>query len=217
MERDDGSQRDSVDRLEAEWRKKRFGFSALALSIGARIQRAAFYLEAELGRAVAESGLSSREFMALSALWRSGEPFALNPMQLLEEYLIPAATLTRQIDRLESMGLVERRSDPGDRRAILVQLTRRGQDVVEDVVIEQRTGQKLIERLRRGELRILNALLHRLLVMFEEETTLRSARPPSRRGRSDEESKAFTVRRSRAAGGSKQRSTHKTNSKRPPA
>ena len=55
-------------------------------------------------------------------------------MQLLEEYLIPAATLTRQIDRLESLGLVERKSDPNDRRAILVQLTPRGHEVVDEVV-----------------------------------------------------------------------------------
>ena len=203
MERHSRLRHDSVEELEAEWRKKRFGFSALPLAIGARIQRAAYYLEAELGRAAADSGLSAREFMALSALWRSGAPFALNPMQLLEEYLIPAATLTRQIDRLETLCLVERRSDPSDGRAILVQLTQRGQDVVEDIVIRQRIGQKIIERLSKGELKALNQLLHRLLAMFEQETALRLARPPSRRSRSEEEFKESAARQSRASGVSK--------------
>jgi DNA-binding MarR family transcriptional regulator len=196
MEKRDDLRHDSVDRLEAEWRKKHFGFSAVPLAVGARIQRAAFYLEAELGRAAGQFRLSAREFMALSALWRSGVPFALNPMQLLEEYLIPAATLTRQIDRLESLGLVKRKSDPSDRRSVLVQLTNSGKEVVEEIVIRQRTGQKIIERMSRKELQELNRLLHRLLLMFEEETTLRSARPPSRRGRRDKPAPA----RGRSAG-----------------
>ncbi len=217
MDRRDRLHPDSVARLEAEWRKKRFAFSALPLAIGARIQRAAFYMEAELGRAAAQSRLSAREFMALSALWRSGEPFALNPMELLEEYLIPAATLTRQIDRLESLGLVERRSDPSDRRAVLVKLTSRGCDVVENIVIRQRTGQKVIERLSKGDLQALNRLLHRLLLMFEEQTTLRSARPPSRRGKGKEESKPTAAGRPRAASGSKQRGIHRVSSKGPSA
>lgn len=213
MKRYDGLHSDFVDRLEEEWRKKRFGFSALPLAISARIQRAAFYLEAEIGRLAAESGLNAREFMALSALWRSGPPFALNPMQLLEEYLIPAATLTRQIDRLESLGLVERKSDPNDRRAVLVQLTPRGHAVCDDIVIQQRTSQMVIERLGRMELKSLNRLLHTLLLMFEEETTLRSARPPSRRGNGLEQSKGTVARRPRAVAGSKHRSIGKVSSK----
>lgn len=60
-------QNDFVDRLEQEWRKKRIRFSALPLAISTRIQRAVFYPEAEIGRLTAKSGLSAREFMALSA------------------------------------------------------------------------------------------------------------------------------------------------------
>jgi DNA-binding MarR family transcriptional regulator len=213
MERYNGVPSDFVNRLEEEWRKKRFGFSAVPLAISARIQRAAFYLEAEIGRLAAKSGLNAREFMALSALWRSGPPFALNPMQLLEEYLIPAATLTRQIDRLESLGLVERKSDPNDRRAVLVQLTPRGHEVVDEVVIQERTSQKDIERLNKMELQTLNRILHKLLLIFEEQTTLRSARPPARRGKGQEQSKATVARRSRAVSGSKHRIIRKVKPK----
>jgi DNA-binding MarR family transcriptional regulator len=216
MERHNGLRSDFVDRLEAEWRKKRFGFSALPLAITARIQRAAFYIEADLGRLAAKSRLSAREFMALGALWRSGPPFALNPMRLLEEYLIPAATLTRQIDRLESLGLVERRPDPNDRRAVLVQLTPRGHQVVEDGVIRQRDLQKLIERLGRGQLQTLNRLLRILLLMFEEQTTLRSARPPSRRRKAQGQSEKIVSRRSRAADGLERDTVRKGISKRGP-
>src|SRR5579885_2132729 len=125
------SQCDFVDRLEDEWRKKLFNFSMLPLAVGARLQRAAFYIESHIARLAASCGLNSREFMAISALWRSGPPFALNPMQLLEEYFVPAATLTRQLDRLEQIGLVERRPDLQDRRAVLVELTAKGHKLVD--------------------------------------------------------------------------------------
>lgn len=130
-------------------------------------------------------------------------------MQLLEKYFIPAATLTRQIDRLESLGLVERKSDPNDRRAILVQLTSRGHEVVDDVVLRQSTNQKVIEGLNKAQLKTLNLLLRKLLLMFEEQTTLRSARPPSLRGNGLEKSNGSIVRPSRVVSGSDHRSENK--------
>jgi DNA-binding MarR family transcriptional regulator len=178
------SQCDFVDRLEDEWRKKLFNFSMLPLAVGARLQRAAFYIESHIARLAAMCGLNSREFMALSALWRSGPPFALNPMQLLEEYFVPAATLTRQLDRLAALGLVERKPDPDDRRAILVRLTRRGYKLVDATMHRHTANQpefKALEQLSTRELETLNGLLRKTLLLFERQASLRSARPRTNR------------------------------------
>ncbi len=43
------------------------------------------------------------------------------------------ANLTRLLDRLESKTLIERRADPGDRRAYLVFLTEKGTNLVKDL------------------------------------------------------------------------------------
>jgi DNA-binding MarR family transcriptional regulator len=39
---------------------------------------------------------------------------------------VPKPAITRAVDRLQELGLVERRDDPDDRRSILVWLTDRG-------------------------------------------------------------------------------------------
>jgi DNA-binding MarR family transcriptional regulator len=177
---------DFVDRLEQEWQKKHFSFSTLPLAICARVQRAAYYFESHIAGLASICCLTTSEFRALSALWRSGPPFALNPMQLLEEYFIPAATLTRQIDRLAALGLVERNSDPDDRRAVLIKLTPRGHKLVDDAMRQTAATQpvmKALEELDTRDLEGLNQLLRSLLLLLEERASLRSARPRSSRQR----------------------------------
>jgi DNA-binding MarR family transcriptional regulator len=217
MVKQNGLHTDFVDRLEEEWRKKRFNYSTAPLAIGARIQRAAFYFQAQIGRLAAACELNSREFMALSALWRSGPPFALHPMELLEEYFIPAATLTRQLDRLTGLGLVERELDPNDRRAVLVRLTPRAHKLVDDAMRHRVTDQPeftTVEQLSARELDMLNRLLRKLLLLFEEQTSLRSARPRTRRYKVENQSNRKVTQRSGAAG-LKQRSVsaQSTNSR----
>ena len=200
MPRGTDSRTDFVDRLEEEWRKKHFNFSTLPLAICARVQRAAYYFETHIAGLASLCALNTREFRALSALWRSGPPFALNPMQLLEEYFIPAATLTRQIDRLVALGLVTRTSDSDDRRAVLIKLTQRGHKLVDDAMRQSTANQPVMRSLQEfdtRDLESLNRLLRRVLVLFEERASLRSVRPRSARKRIDHrQSKVTTGRRS---------------------
>ncbi len=197
MAKSSSARTDFVDRLEEQWRKKRFDFSTLPLAISARVQRAASYFQAQIGRVAASRGLNVREFMALTALWRSGPPFALNPMQMLEEYFIPAATLTRQLDRLTALGLVKRTLDPHDRRAVLVRLTPKGHKLVEDAMHRHTANQpefEALEQLNGSELETLNRLLRKVLLRFEGQTTLRSARPRSPRQKPRSQSNRGAVR-----------------------
>lgn len=43
---------------------------------------------------------------------------------------VPKPAITRSVDRLEELGLAERRDDPDDRRSVLVALTARGRKFV---------------------------------------------------------------------------------------
>ena len=49
---------------------------------------------------------------------------------LAEHCLFKQPTLTRAVERLEKKGLVERRTGDGDKRRVVVRLTRRGKDRV---------------------------------------------------------------------------------------
>ncbi len=69
--------------------------------------------------------------MVLYSLIREHE--GITSKGLSEKTLLDGATLTGVLDRLEKMRLVERRPKPGDRRAILVVLTVKGESLAHEV------------------------------------------------------------------------------------
>jgi DNA-binding MarR family transcriptional regulator len=73
----------------------------------------------------------------LRALDLLGEEGGLRVGQLAERVGIDDTTATRLVDRLEQLGLAERRSADGDRRAILVGLTSAGAALVDGVAAQR--------------------------------------------------------------------------------
>ncbi|NJN18197.1 MAG: MarR family transcriptional regulator [Oscillochloris sp.] len=53
--------------------------------------------------------------------------------QICQEMLSDNSNLTRLVDRLEARGLVQRASDPNDRRVTLVQLTAAGKALIDEL------------------------------------------------------------------------------------
>lgn len=80
----------------------------------ARLSRQAF------NRRAASLGLSLAQWRVLAAL---SQREGLSQVKLAEILEIQPMTLVRQIDRLEATGLVARRPDPDDRRAVRLALT----------------------------------------------------------------------------------------------
>src|SRR3954453_5250802 len=60
---------------------------------------------------------------------------------------IEGATLTHHLDRLEKTGLIERKRDPANRRAVLVELTDAGEEMFLKLA---RAAQAFDKRLRKG-------------------------------------------------------------------
>jgi len=109
---------------------------------------------------VARFGVTSAQALVLL--------FLLEKDQVTSKYLgekieFDSATLTGLLDRLAKAGLIERRENPDDRRAILVCLTKEGletagqiQDIVDDA------NQTFLSRLTHEEGLILRSLLKKL-------------------------------------------------------
>jgi len=81
--------------------------------------------------------LATRELGITSPQWRmilriSDNP-GINQGALAAMLEVEAITAGRMIDRLERLGLVERRSDPGDRRAWLLHLTDRARPLLDQL------------------------------------------------------------------------------------
>ena len=83
------------------------------------------YLHPELGTKLTPSKLRALELLAQQDGLRVGE--------LADRVGVDDTTATRLVDRLEQLGLAERHSEEGDRRAILVGLTAAGRELVAGV------------------------------------------------------------------------------------
>lgn len=86
--------------------------------------RAAHAVQDALETRLAAIGLSGAKFVALKALADAGDALPLS--QLAERLECVKSNITQLVDRLEADGLVERQSDPRDRRTKLAVLTKVG-------------------------------------------------------------------------------------------
>jgi DNA-binding MarR family transcriptional regulator len=74
--------------------------------------------------------ITPSHFRALRVLNRRG---VMRLSELSEHLRIAPRSATEVVDALESRGLVQRRPDPGDRRATLVEVTGRGAEVLDAI------------------------------------------------------------------------------------
>jgi DNA-binding MarR family transcriptional regulator len=159
---------DHVDRILAQWRRERPDLDVGPMGLLGRLARLTTYLGREVERTFLELGLSSASFDVLAALRRSGEPYRLSPGDLLATMMITSGTMTNRIDQLEKSGLVERLTNPEDRRSVLIALNPKGLDLVERAVTAHVANQhRLIALLEPEEQAALDTLLRKYLVHFE--------------------------------------------------
>ena len=99
-----------------------------AFNIGFLVHDIARLSRREFNRRAISLELSQAQWRALSRLaLREG----INQARLAECLEIQPMTLVRHIDRLEAAGLVARKVDPKDRRAVLLYLTPKAQPVLD--------------------------------------------------------------------------------------
>jgi DNA-binding MarR family transcriptional regulator len=98
-------------------------------SFGFLVNDVARMIRAEMDRNIAAAGLglTPAEGRTLSHAARAG---AVRQNVLAERIGVEAMTVSNSLDRLEAQGLIERRTDPEDRRAKLVQVTEAGHAVL---------------------------------------------------------------------------------------
>ena len=90
------------------------------------------------------SGATGTQWRTLKILERRE---GINQGQLAEMLEVEPITACRMIDRLEESGLVERRRDPGDRRAWQIFLTEKSRPVLAELHV---TAATMIEELLQG-------------------------------------------------------------------
>lgn len=125
---------DRVSDYLAQWRRERPDLDPAPMGVVGRLSRAG-ELVGRLTRVyLAKHGLQAGEFDVLATLRRSGSPFTLMPGELAQSTMISSAAMTNRLSRLEAKGLLLRRTDPSNRRNVLVALTDEGLALVDDIV-----------------------------------------------------------------------------------
>lgn len=88
------------------------------------LHRAAQRLRSVTSEQAEKGGLQLRDYIVLSALHKSP---GLTQVELAKELGLDKTTLMSQLDGLESANLVERKTDPSDRRARIPEITAAGE------------------------------------------------------------------------------------------
>jgi DNA-binding MarR family transcriptional regulator len=159
---------DAIDRLIEGWRRQRPDLDPEPLAVIGRLQRAGAHASGRIDGWLMDHGLEQGWFDLLSALRRAGAPHELTPTQLARSLMLSSGGLTKRLDRMQAVGLIERRPDPRDRRGVLVRLTRTGRSAVDAAVASHLAEeQKLLAVLTQDEREQLAGLLRRLLIAWE--------------------------------------------------
>lgn len=163
---------DRVKNAVDQWRFERPDLELLPMEIVGRLMAVATMVNREhLQPFFDKYQLQTGEFDVIATLRRSGAPYRLTPTALCESTLISSGGMTARIDRLERAGLVTRHPNPHDRRAILVGLTGKGLDLVNDIVGGHVDNERqIIAGLAPDEQTELNRLL---IKVMEENTDVR--------------------------------------------
>jgi DNA-binding MarR family transcriptional regulator len=156
---------DRADVAIDQWARERPDLPSLPMAVLGRLSEAAERaMRDHLNPLFAEAGLQPGEFDVLATLRRSGDPYMLSPTRLYEAAMISSGGMTNRLDRLERAGLVERRSDPNDRRGKLIALTAAGRRVIDETITRHVANEeRLLSALTAAEQEKLNALLKKLI------------------------------------------------------
>lgn len=134
------------------------------MGVVGRISRASATFDRALRDNFAGFGLQRWEFDIIGTLLRSGPPYRLTAGQLSAATMVTSGAITNRIDRLVSRGLVDRVTDPDNRRSVLITLTRAGRDLANEVVAHHAAYEaELLEPLSGRERDQLAGLLRKLL------------------------------------------------------
>ena len=146
---------------------KKYGKKAdLAIGMWVKLARASSTFGRLTNVDIQKYGLTGPQFSVIETLGHLG------PMKMgdfCSKMLTSGGNITVVIDNLEKDGLVERISCPGDRRAINVRLTSKGEKLFKEIFFQHaQFVTKLASVLNEGEQEQLSHLLKKLGVALQE-------------------------------------------------
>lgn len=155
---------DAVDRILEQWAEVRPGFDMSPVGVIGRTSRLSRLIDRRLGENFGDHGIQDWMYDVLATLRRGGAPYELTAGDLVARTMVTTGAMTNRIDRLESLGYVERRAGE-DRRTVIVALTDAGREKVDEVsTSHMATERALLAALSPAQQDQLAALLRKVLL-----------------------------------------------------
>ena len=126
--------KDAVDDILEQWSEEKPGLDTASLGVVIRVTSLNRAFLRQATEALAPLDLELFEYDVLSALRRQGHPYALPATGIARETGLSSGAMTNRIDKLETRGLVRRKADKSDRRAVIVSLTSAGKRAIDDAI-----------------------------------------------------------------------------------
>jgi DNA-binding MarR family transcriptional regulator len=118
--------------------------------------------------ALAGCGLSHGEYRLLLRLATRTDDKKMSAGRLSSMLMLSSGAMTNRLDRMESAGLVRRVPDPNDRRGVLVEMTDKGEEVLDRAVLASaKEDADMVSALNAKEKKELNQLLRKVLENLE--------------------------------------------------
>lgn len=156
--------KDVIDELQSDWNLQRPDLNIESMGVVLRIQALAKILGDQTAAKLQEFDLHWWQYDVLAALRRQGKPFIMAATELAESTMLTSGAMTNRIDRLEEDELVRRIKDNNDGRRVLVQLTNKGLNLIDEASKARfETATDALESLSSGQRNSLSSLLRLVL------------------------------------------------------
>jgi len=102
----------------------------LNLNVVIGLYRSYFRIHRSTQKLIASYNITMPQFGVMEALYHLGD---MNIGEIIDKTLSTSGNMTVVIKNLEQDGWITRHADPDDKRAYLVQLTKRGEELIETI------------------------------------------------------------------------------------
>ncbi len=127
--------RSFIELIALQWQRERSDLDLDDFLLAIYFMRLGTLVDRAFGRMCMKLyGISGADMRVMLALRRGGPPYVKRPTDLFRALLVTSGAMTKKVDRLAALGMVERLPDPGNSGGFLVHLTRKGLQTVEHAV-----------------------------------------------------------------------------------
>ena len=161
---------DRLDRLSRAWSKQRPKMDLSPWQVWGRITWLNDIFLSRLSHLLNQHDLNFKELQTLGALIVGGPPYEANPNKISQHNLLTSGGMTNALTRMEKKGLITRRKDPKDGRAVIVTVTNKGLEAFNDVIVKENSIEhKLLDGVSDEERKAVAVVLRKVLRNIDQD------------------------------------------------